>query len=118
MIVGGIVADFHAAIGDLPLQFGIAVQGCDEPSNLLMPLLRVSIGQPISDQKLFHALLQVAPAMSPAASLVFWRRLLASEDRGIAHGEFVKAHWSPAENLLRHGPNLRLLAVAAFGKEF
>src|SRR6266567_6814374 len=44
-------------------------------------------------------------------------RLLAAEDRSMAHGKLIEAGRSPPENRLDDRGNLRLLALASLGKE-
>src|ERR1700683_4819646 len=64
MIIARAVALFHAAISDLSLQVGIAVQSGDEAGDMLTPFLGRSVLELISDEEMFHVRL---PSRLPSA---------------------------------------------------
>jgi len=59
MIIGRIVADFHAAIGDFVLEFRITGQRGGELGDRPMPIRFRPVGEPIPDHKMLHGLLPV-----------------------------------------------------------
>ncbi|HEX9325776.1 MAG TPA: hypothetical protein VF915_04615, partial [Reyranella sp.] len=57
MVVVSVLGVLHAAIGDAPLQDGIAVEVGDEPGDLAVPILLRARGEPVLDEELLHRLL-------------------------------------------------------------
>src|SRR5271170_7514329 len=65
MIIVGAVPMLGDAIGNLPLQLGIVLQGRDKAGDLLAPRLRRSVLELIFDEKMFHERAPLGSGLSP-----------------------------------------------------